>query len=168
MKPHQLIQAIGTDLSKQIVTYVQTEHRAAYRLVLDTLAQQRKLRPVFLQKKSREEQAVWIAEQLTMRGNDGVAEQLVQLWLLKGQSDMLITFLDALGIKHDGKGEVEDLPDEIDEKKAKTGITELLKKYPPKQVGLYLHMFRAQKPDGWAGLAKAVESVPEIKLDAPA
>ena len=168
MKAHQLIQAIGPDLQKSIVSYVQTEHRAAYRLVLDALAQQRKLRTVFIQRKSREEQAVWVSEQLAHKANDSVADQIIQLWLLKGQSEMLITFLDAIGVKHDGKGEVENLPGEIEPKKAKAGIAALLAKYPPKQVGLYLTMFQMQKEGGWAGLAAAMEEHPEIKLVAVA
>lgn len=168
MKAHQLIQAIGPDLQKSIVSYVQTEHRAAYRLVLDALAQQRKLRTVFIQRKSREDQAVWVSEQLAHKANDSVAEQIIQLWLLKGQSEMLITFLDAIGVKHDGKGEVENLPEEIEPKKAEAGIAALLAKYPPKQVGLYLTMFQMQKEGGWAGLAAAMEEHPEIKLEAAA
>ena len=168
MKAHQLFQSIGPELQKNIVSYVQTEHRAAYRLVVDALAQQRKLRPVFIQRKSRDEQAAWVGDHLTHKANDSVAEQIMQLWLLKGQSDMLITFLDAIGVKHDGKGEVEDLPEEIEPKKAEAGIAALLEKFPGKQVGLYLTMFQMQKEGGWPGLATAMEEHPEIKLDVPA
>ena len=79
---------------------------------------------------------------------------------------MLITFLDAAGIEHNGKGEVEELPEEIAEDKAEAAVAALLAAFPPKQVALYLHMFQDQRPDGWPSLTKAIEARPELNLEA--
>jgi len=164
MKAQQLLQAIGPELRQQIITYVQTDERPAYRAVIQSLAQARKLRPQFILEKSRAQQGEWLMNQLYMKINDPVAEQLLQIWLLKSQGTMLITFLDAVGIPHDGKGQVEELPEEIAEDKAKAGIDALLALYPPQQVALYLHMFKLQRPEGWPGLNKAMEDTAAIKL----
>ncbi len=165
MKAHQLILAIGPELQQQIISYMQTSERPAYRAVIDSLAKQRKLRPQFiLEKKSRPQQAEWLLAQLATKQNDPVAEQLLQIWLLKSQTPMLVTFLDAVGIEHDGKGQVDVLPEEIDAEKAEAGVKALLEAYPPKQVALYLHLFQLQRPEGWAGLTKAMESTEAIKL----
>jgi hypothetical protein len=65
-----------------------------------------------MQKKTREQQAAWLIDFLKTKPFDGVTEQLLQLWLLKGKVPMLTSFLDAAGIKHDGKGQVAELPEE--------------------------------------------------------
>jgi len=164
MKAQQLLQAIGPELRQQIISYVQNDERPAYRAVIQSLTQARKLRPQFILEKSRAQQGEWLLNQLYMKINDPVAEQLLQIWLLKSQGTMLITFLDAVGIPHDGKGQVEDLPEEIAEDKAQAGIDALLALYPPQQAALYLHMFQLQRPEGWPGLTAAMEKTEAIKL----
>ena len=77
---------------------------------------------------------------------------------------MLITFLDVLGIEHDDKGQVENLPEEMAEDKAAAGVQALLAAFPAKQVALYLHMFQLQRPDGWEGLTKAIAASDALKL----
>lgn len=166
MKAHQLIQAINPELRAQILTYMQTDERPAYRAVIDSLASQRKLRPQFILEKSRAQQAEWLTAQLITKGNDPVAEQLLQIWLLKSQPKMLTTFLDAVGIPHDGKGQVEELPEEITEEKAKEGIAALLAAFPAPQVALYLAMFQLQRPEGFPGLTAAIAANDAVKIGA--
>jgi len=164
MTAHQILEAIGPELRAQIFTYFQTDERPAYRAVIDSLAGARKLRPQFILEKSRAKQAEWVMAQLGMKSNGPIIEQILQIWLLKSQKDMLITFLDAVGIGHDGKGQVDELPEVIEEEKATAGVKALLSAFPAKQAALYLHMFQIQRPDGWEGLTKAIEANPTAKL----
>lgn len=168
MKAHKLLEAIDSELRQQIITYMQTDERPAYRAVIESLAAQRKLRPQFVLEKSRAQQAEWLVRQLTLKVNDPVAEQLFQIWLLKSQTAMLTTFLDAVGIPHDGKGQVEDLPGEITEEQAKAGIDALLAAFPAPQVALYLHMFQLQRPEGFPGLTQAMAATEAVQIKEPA
>ena len=162
----QLLQAIGPELQKEIIAYLQNEQRPAYRAVIQNLAAARKLRPVYVQSKSKAEQASWLLDQMRLRTNEDVTAQILQIWLLKGQSKMLVTFLDAAGIAHNGQGEVEELPEDIAEDKAQAAINALLAEYPEKHFALYLHMFQMQKPGGFSGVAAALEKHPGLKLEA--
>lgn len=162
----QLLQAIGPALQTEIIGYLQTEQRPAYRAVIQNLATARKLRPVYVQSKSKAEQTAWLLDQMRLRTNEEVTAQIFQIWLLKGQSKMLVTFLDAAGISHNGDGEVEDLPEDISEASAEAGIKALLADYPEKNVALYLHMFQMQKLGGFAGITAAIEKHPALKLEA--
>ncbi len=164
MTAQQLLEAIGPELRTQILSYIQNDERPAYRAMLNSLAAARKLRPQFILEKSRAQQQEWLIQQLNLKVNGPVIEQLIQIWLLKSQSRMLITFLDAIGVEHDGKGQVENLPEEIAEDKASAGISALLAAYPAKQVALYLHMFQQQRPGGWEGLAKAITANGGVSL----
>lgn len=148
------------------MAYLQSEQRPAYKAVIESLAPARRLRPSFILEKSRAKQAEWLLEQLNTKANEEVTAQIFQIWLLKGNEKMLITFLDAAEIKHNGKGEVEDLPEEIADDKAEAAVAALLAAFPPKEVALYLHMFQEQRPGGWPSLNKAIEARPELKLEA--
>ena len=164
MTAQQILEAIGPELRTQILTFIQTDERPAYRAMVNSLAAARKLRPQFVLEKSRDKQQEWVVAQLNLKSNGPVIEQLIQIWLLKSQSQMLITFLTAVGIEHDGKGQVEELPEEIAEDKATAGIDALLAAYPAKQVALYLHMFQSQRPGGWEGLTKAITANGGVSL----
>ncbi len=164
MTAQQLLEAIGPELRSLILNYIQTDERPAYRAMVHSLASARKLRPQFVLEKSRAQQKDWLISQLNLKTNGPVIEQLIQIWLLKSQSQMLITFLNAVGIEHDGKGQVEDLPEEIAEDKAKAGVDALLAAFPAKQVALYLHMFQQQRPGGWDGLTKAITANGSVSL----
>jgi hypothetical protein len=163
MKTLNLIQAISPDLQKEIVQHMYVNHKPAFRMVQGQLATARKLRPVFLQAKSGEDQVNWLLAQIRMKVSETMADQVIQLWLLKGQQKMLSTFLDATGIEHKN-GEVEDLPEEITKAKATDGITALLKDFPAEHAAIYLHMFQRQKEGGWPGLTEAMVDFPELEL----
>ncbi len=164
MKSFQILQSLSPALSKEIITYVQTETREAFRTALFQIGSLKKLRPQYFQNKSREEQGKWLLEQLKSKTHDGVTEQILQLWLLKGKVSMLTAFLDAAGIKHDGQGQVDDLPEELTSEQVEAGIAAMLKDNPPEHVGLYLRLFQRQRPDGWPAVAEALEKHPELAL----
>jgi hypothetical protein len=163
MKAHQLFHAISKDLQTEIVGRLDREHAGADRMVLATLAAQRKLRPVFLERKPKPEQIAWVSTQLGARVNNGLAEQVLQVWLLKSQQGMLKTFLDAVGIEHKD-GEVDSLPDEIAPEKAKAGIDALLSSESGDKAAVYLHMFQMQRSGGWESLTKAIADEPRLQL----
>jgi hypothetical protein len=164
MNASELLKAVGPEQCLQIVTWTQQEAREAFSTALYQIGAQRKLRPQYFQTKSRAEQAKWLAGYLTWKNFDSVTEQLLQLWLLKAKVPMLTAFLDAADIKHDGKGQVDDLPDELTQDKVDKGIDAMLKDHSPADVAIYLNLFQKQKPGGWPAIAKALESRKELKL----
>lgn len=164
MTPNQILNAIGPEMQLQLMRYMQDDQRPAYKAIINTLAPQRKLRPTFIFEKSKEKQAAWLLDQLRLRTNEGVTEQIFQIWLLKGNAQMLITFLDTVGIAHDGKGEIAELPGDIAEDKAEAAVAALVAAHPAKHVAVYLTMFQTQRAGGWPGLTKAIEARPELKL----
>lgn len=164
MKSHQIIAALSPDLKKEITSYLQTETREAFRTALYSVGQQKKLRPQYFQNKSREDQGAWLMEQMKAKNFDGVAEQLLQLWLLKGKTPMLTAFLDATGIKHDGKGQVDDLPEDLTAEQVESGVDAMLKDHPAEEVALYLNLFQLQREGGWAAIAETLTKRSDVKL----
>lgn len=166
MKAYQLFATSSPQLRQEIIGYVQTETKEAFRTALFQIGGQKKLRPQYFQAKSREQQAQWLSDQLSVKLFDGVAEQILQLWLLKGKTSMLTAFLDAAGIKHDGNGQVDELPEELTAKQVEDGIEAMLKDHSAEAVTLYLHLFQTQREGGWPSITEALEKRSELRLGA--
>lgn len=164
MKAYQLFQYLSPNLATDIVKAMQAEQREAYRAALVKLAEQKRLRPIFVQRKSREDQAHWIINQLRLRISDEMAESLLQVWLIKSQKGLITTFLDQAGIEHDGEGSIEDLPKTIDPNKLDQAIEAVLADHPAEVVALYLRVFQLQEGGGWPEIKALLDNDPRLRL----
>jgi len=167
MKACEIFQQISPALGTEIVRYLRTDLKEVYRAAVATLAQQKKLRPEFVQKKSGDQQIAWILDSLRFKASEAIGEQVLQVWLMKAQSPMLVTFLDALDIPHDGSGGIDgDIPKDFDPAKARAAVASLLEKHPAEHAAVYLHIFQLQQAGGWPALTEAIAAEPSIKLGA--
>lgn len=162
MKAYQIFQAISPELGHTLFQDLRNEHRDAYKGVLVSLAAKRRLRPVFVQRKPAPQQIDWLYKSCQLKPVDDVAENMLQVWLLKSQKALLVRFLDEIGVEHDENGTVEDLPESIDDKKLKKAVDILLKEFPGEHVKLYLHVFQLQRPGGWDNLGQLLETDPRL------
>lgn len=153
-------------LNAELLSHLLAEDKPAYKATLAALANQRKLRPIFVERKPRPERHAWIHNALGQKISDEVAMNLLQFWLLKAQSEMLVTFLDELGIEHDGKGAVDQLPAAPEKVKLAEVINVLLEKYPREAVAVYLHAFQSMDISGWPSLAELLEEDERLHLGA--
>lgn len=166
MKAHEIFQHASSDLTRDMFHYLRTEQKEVYQTAVATLAQGRKLRPVFIQRKRPEDQYVWLQKTTKLRGSEGVDEHLLQLWLLKAHQDLLVSFLDGVGIEHDGEGAADDLPEEIDAKKLKATIDGLLGDHDAELIRIYLHTFQLQKTGGWETIDKLIATDERLRFEA--
>ena len=141
MKSHEIFQNMSPALAAEILTYLQKEQTPVFKSVVQTLAQQRKLRPVFVERKPPAERYVWLQAALGRKASDTLAAHLLQAGLLGAQKSMLCEFLDSLGISRDADGTVEQLPESPPKEKLREVITALLAKHPVETVATYLHAF---------------------------
>jgi hypothetical protein len=159
MKAHLMFHAMTPATSQAITGWLRETEKAVFSSALASLAAQRKLRPIFVTRKTRTEQIAWMAEQLKSRLNEAIGENLLQIWLMKGRPAMLISFLNSLGVPHDGNGGIEgDIPATLDPEKIKAGAAALLEKHPAEEVAIYLNLFQLQQPGGWPELAEVISA----------
>lgn len=139
--------------------------RNVYKTAVATLAGNRKLRPVFVQKKPLPEQYAWIQKTLQLRACDPVGEQILQTYLMSAQQKMLGMFCDGLDISHDGKGSVTgELPKELDQAKLDETVAKLADVFDSKIFALYLYCFNMQIPGGYPNLTEKLESDDRLTL----
>ncbi|MBX3742334.1 MAG: hypothetical protein KF712_15205 [Akkermansiaceae bacterium] len=165
MKAHELYSAVDPAIVTEILDWFRANDRNVYKSAVATLATNRKLRPVFIQKKTLPEQYAWILKTLKLNACDTIGEHLLQAYLMSAQQSLLAMFCDGLGIPHDGKGSVVgDLPKKLDAERLGTTIDKLVDIFDPKMLTVYLYCFNLQIPGGWPELTAKLESDERLKL----
>lgn len=148
-----------------MLDWFRANDRNVYKSAVATLASNRKLRPVFVEKKSLSEQYAWIHKTLKMKTCDTIGEHLMQAYLMAGQQPLLAMFCDGLGIGHDGKGSVTgELPPELEKAKLDETIDKLTDVFDPKLVTMYLRCFNLQRSGGWPELTEKLEGDSRLQL----
>jgi len=165
VKAHELYTAVNPSFINQMLDWFRANDRNVYRSAVATLAQNRKLRPVFVEKKSMVDQYAWIHKTLKMKPCDTIGEHLLQAYLMAGQQSLLAMFCDGMGIPHDGKGSVVgDLPKKLDGERLNTTIDRLAEVFDHTLLTVYLICFNMQVAGGWPELTAKLESDERLKL----
>lgn len=164
--PHDIFAQMPAAVADQLFSFLQEKERPLYQTTLDTLAKQRKLRTLFVERKPRPERHAWMREALTKKVNESVAAHLLQIWLVGAHAALLCDFLDGLGIAHDANGTIEALPPAPAKADLAKAIEPLFAKHDPGVVAVYLHAFQALDDQGWSTLAELLAEDPRLKLAA--
>ncbi|MDB6053840.1 MAG: hypothetical protein JWN25_1363 [Verrucomicrobiales bacterium] len=160
---HELFGFMSSGLATQILEQAFASDKDLYRLTVKGVAEAKKVRPIFLERKPKAERHADMAAVLAKPYLDVVAGNLIRGWLLKKHKDMLIDFLTALGVPHKD-GTVDDLPVEMEDIKLKPAIDQLLAKYPAEEVAVYLNAFFTMNDVTWENLKTILEVDPRLQF----
>ncbi|MFZ9940550.1 MAG: hypothetical protein ACO3F7_00215 [Luteolibacter sp.] len=165
MKSSEIYSAADPSIVNQMLDWFRANDRNVYKSAVASLAEKRKLRPVFIEKKPLAEQYAWIHKTLKVSACNTIGEHLMQAYLMAGQQSLLAMFCDGMGIPHDGKGSVVgELPDKLDAERLNSTIDRLVELYDPKLLTLYLRCFNLQVDGGWTALSEKLASDPRLVL----
>ena len=164
MNASEIFQHLSPGLAEQTLAYLNTAEKPTYKVAIQTLAAQRKLRPVFVERKPRQERHTWMQAALARPANEQIAANLLQMWLMGAQAPVLCDFLDALGIEHDEHGGIEDLPAAPDAVRLQVAVDGLLTKHPAEIVAVYLQSFQTMDIAGWPALADLLDKDSRLHL----
>ena len=165
MKAHELFQRMSPGAAAEIFTFLHREEKPVYKAAIQGLANQRNLRPVFIERKLPNERHPWMQNALGRPMSDALATHLLQAWLLGANKQMLCDFLDALGIAHAEDGTVEEIPASPPKEKISAAVDQLLAKYPAEVVAIYLHAFRDMDSSAqWPPLSAILQERNELQL----
>jgi hypothetical protein len=163
MTSSELFAAMPAPVAADIFEFTHANDKPLYRVTLETVAQARKVRGVFLERQPRAERYATMASTLGRAGLMATANNLISNWLIKKHNSVLVDFLDSLKITHE-KGVVEDLPPQMDEPMLDAAIENLLTKYPQEVVSIYLHAFNEMNEANWPNLKAKLENDPRLAL----
>ena len=160
---HELFAFMSPALATEIIEQFHSTDKETYRSILNSVAEARHVRPVFLERKPRPDRHKAMIESLGRPRLEAMAITALQTWLMKNQTAMLTDYLNALDIKHD-KGSVEELPKSAEDEKLRGAVEALLAKYPHEKVGVYLRAFNDLSQANWPNLAALLENEPRLQL----
>lgn len=167
VKAYELYSRVDPSLITEILDWFRANDRNVYKSALQSLATNRKLRLVYLQKKPLAEQYAWIHKMLGIKACESIGEQIMQVYLMSAQQSMLGMFCDGLGIPHDGKGSVVgELPKQLDQERLDLTVDRLVDLFDPTMFTFYLHAFNMQVPGGWPKLNEKLANDPRLTLGA--
>lgn len=165
MKSHEIFQRMSPALAARIFTFLQTEQKEVYKAVIQGLANQRHLRPIFIERKPPSERHPWIKAALGRGISDALASHLLQTWLLRANKPMLCDFLDSLGIEHGDDGTVDTIPPAPPKEGIVRAVEGLLARYPAETVAVYLNAFRGMDAAAdWPPLTEMLCERAELQL----
>lgn len=165
LQPHEIISRLSPALVEQLFAFLYDKERKLYRATIESLAKQRNFRPVFVEKMPTPKRHAWMKEQFARPANAAVSAHVLQIWLVGGHADLLCDFLDALGIKHDENGTIEQLPPAPDKEAVRKAADTILAKHDPALVAAYLHTFQAlDDAGGWPSLEELLAEDERLKL----
>lgn len=147
-----------------MLDWFRDQDRKVYKTAVASLASQRKLRAVFIERKSLPDQYAWIHKTLQLKTSSGIGDHLLQAWLMGGQKDMLSTFCDIMGIEHEEGSVSGELPESLESGKLDNAVEMLIEEHDPKLVAVYLQCFNQQRAGGWPELTAKLESDERLKL----
>lgn len=160
---HELFGFMSPTLAMEILIYTHEADKPLYQATLSAVAESRKLRPAYFKRQPRTQQHAMMLATLARPTLELVTANLIRTWLLKKHKQMLIDFLDGLGIAHE-EGVVEDLPTTVDDTKLRAAVEGLLAKYPPEAVAVYLHAFSQMNEVEWPTLKTLLDTDPRLQL----
>jgi hypothetical protein len=114
------------------------------------IAQQKKFRPKSVLALDEERRTKHLATVLSLP--DALAARALVVYHLQDQRELMGTFLDALGLKHEN-GLIEDDSAKPEPDKIPSAVAAIGEKYPAEDVSLYLTTLVCQDPETWGALA---------------
>ena len=160
MLAYKIFQTIPASLAETLFAYLRKEERESYKGVIERLAEQQKMRPVFITKQSPEKQVKLLTSACARKPAEPIAMQILEIWLMRGRQEMLIDFLDRMEISHDGSGMVEKFPDVMDSALLNDAVAAMRQTFPAAEVALYLYVLQGQKEGGWPSIAALLDAEP--------
>lgn len=157
MTYHELFGFMSQELASEILEYAYGADKQLYRATLAAVAEAKRQRPTFYEKRPRAERHADMLGMLSRPRMEEVASTLLRTWLIKTKTSMLADFLDKLAIPHES-GIVKDFPAQVEDAKLTAAVESLLASYPPEVVIVYLQAFYAMNEVRWQNLEALLQN----------
>jgi len=160
---HELFGFMSPSLAADILSFTFESDKPTYRAILASVAELRKVRPVFLERQPRQQRHETMLSSLSKPAMEVVSTNLIRNWLLKKHNAILVQFLDSLKIAH-SEGIVDSLPAAVEDKSLTEAVDGLLAKFPHEVVAVYLSAFNDMNEANWPNLKKMLEDDTRLQL----
>jgi hypothetical protein len=164
---HAIWPTLSPALAHEILLSVQKSNKKLYRTALEVMAPRMGVRvPILVEMPKAQRHATWV-QILGRPEMEVLSFNLLSTWLIEDQRPMLCAWLDSLGIKHGENGCADTFPPEPPPEALRQAVGDLLGKFDPIIVGIYLRTFNQIDETRWAALDEILRDEPRLQLKAP-
>jgi hypothetical protein len=154
MRPYQIFAAMPPEQARALLDTLAERAPIAWAQALGLTAGVLKARPQFVRARPPERRAELVRKALGRVASSPVAEEMLAVYFLECRNELLVEWLDQLGLEHE-KGTLKGEPEEPSEKKLKGAVAAFRKKGSEADAGdraLLLRAFAAQTSIDWPRL----------------
>ena len=152
MRSNEVFAQMSPEQVQTFLEEVREEAPKISNIALSAAAEAFKLRPAFLRRQPRPRQAEWVRRALGRKTMQPIAEEVLAEYFLDFQKDLLIEWIDLLGLEHEEgvlKGDAFESP-------KKTQLEKVVKEFRQGEMAdrreLLLRAFAAQTSIDWPDL----------------
>lgn len=157
MRPFQLFATMKPEQARALLAALEEKAPIAWAQVLGLTAGAIKARPVFVKKQPPERRAELMRKALSRVASDPIAEEMLAVYFLECRNEVLVDWLDRIGVEHD-KGTLAGEPKEPSAKKLAEAVSGFRKAAGDEADAadreLLLRAFAAQSSIDWPALDK--------------
>jgi len=139
----ELWKDLTPELHHELLEAVYLNNKKLYRNIVGQMAKNLRSRPERLLETPRTERHLLFQPILALPQFHLITQNILMDWLRHTQTPLLVHFLDALGIPHDGTGCTDTFPSQLDDSKLPAAVESLYASFPKDHVTLYLKTFDA-------------------------
>ena len=152
MRSFQVFAAMTPERATELVTSLKEKSPGMFAQALAAAAAAMRARPVYIARQPIEKQAASIRRALARVSASPVAEELLAVYFLECRKELLIEWLDTLGIEHDEGSLKEDEPKQPSKKKLGDAVKSFRAADDDSDRELLLGAFAAQGAIDWPTL----------------
>jgi len=152
MRSYQVFAAMTLEHATEVMRTLSKKAPAVFDQALHAAGAALRARPVYLRRQPFEKRAAAVRRTLSRVGANAVASEVLAVYFLECRKELLIEWLDRVGLKHDEGTLEEDLPPEPPEAELGEAVAAFLGAGDDPDRALLLRAFAAQDAIEWPGL----------------
>jgi hypothetical protein len=158
MRPHQVFASMSAERAAAFFEKIGETSPAMLRQAIQAASAALKSRPSYLMKQPFERRAAALRRALARVGADAVAEELLAVYFLECRKELLLEWLETVGVEHEDGTLKEDSPAEPEPAALGKAVEAFRAKDEDPDRELLLGAFAAQSAIQWSGLDALLET----------
>lgn len=156
MRPYQVFASLQPERAREVLRSISEATPAVFVQAVAVASAAMRARPVFLQRQPFEKRADAVRRCLARVSSDPLAEEMLAVYFLQCRKDLLVEWLDTLGLKHEDGALQEDSPAAPDAAKLAEAVRTFRKPEHADDRELLLRAFAAQSAIEWPELERLI------------
>jgi len=152
MRSYQVFAAMAPERAVAMMRVLSKEAPAMFRQAADAAAISIKARPVYMRRQPFEKRAEAVRRSLSRVVANPVADELLAVYFLECRKELLLQWLDRIGLAHDDGALEDDAPEQPSPDQLSKAIDEFLAVDDDEDRDLLLRAFAAQDAVDWPAL----------------